>query len=101
MFFPNNKNKSHSLCVSIISTSVVCSQHTMAQKSVVLLHLKAIGEAPALKNAKFKIDGEKTVADVEKFLQKQLKYEGALFLFCGSGFSPTPDQKLQTLFDVR
>lgn len=47
-------------------------------KAVVLLHLKAIGEASALKNAKFKIDGEKTVADVEKFLQKQLKYEGAL-----------------------
>ena len=34
------------------------------QKSVVLIHLKAIGEAPALKNAKFKIDGEKIVADV-------------------------------------
>jgi hypothetical protein len=53
----------------------------MAQKSVVLLHLKAIGEAPALKNAKFKIDGGKTVADVEKFLQKQLKYEGALVCY--------------------
>ena len=48
------------------------------KKNVVLLHLKAIGEAPALKNSKFKIDGEKLVADVEKFLQKQLKYDGAL-----------------------
>jgi hypothetical protein len=27
---------------------------------------------------------------VEKFLRKQLKYEGSIFLFCGSGFSPTP-----------
>lgn len=34
------------------------------QKSVVLIHLKAVGEAPSLKNSKFKIDGEKIVADV-------------------------------------
>ena len=48
---------------------------SLPKKSVVLLHLKAVGEAPALKNAKFKIDGEKVVADVEKFLEKQLKAE--------------------------
>ena len=53
----------------------------MANKSVVLLHLKGIGEAPSLKNAKFKIDGEKAVADVDKFLRKQLKYDGALVSF--------------------
>ena len=35
---------------------------------VVLLHLKAIGEAPSLKNAKFKIDGEKMVADVSCYV---------------------------------
>ena len=48
------------------------------KKAVVLLHLKAVGEAPALKNAKFKIDGEKVVADVEKFLLKQLKSDMAI-----------------------
>lgn len=37
---------------------------------------------------------------VDKFLRKQLKYDSSLFLFCGSGFSPTPDQVLQDLFDV-
>jgi hypothetical protein len=37
---------------------------------------------------------------VEKFLRKQLKYEGSIFLFCGSGFSPTPDQLLQDLYQV-
>lgn len=66
----------------------------------VLVHLRSVGEAPSLKKAKFKIDGLKAISEVEKFLRKQLKYDNALFLFCGSGFSPTPDQLLQYLFDV-
>eukprot|EP01041_Mallomonas_annulata_P000607 gene607-1171_t len=58
----------------------------------VLVHLRSVGEAAALKKSKFKI--------VENFLRKQLKYDGALFIYCGSGFSPTPDQKIGDLFDV-
>ena len=28
-----------------------------------------------------------------------MSHDQALFLYCGSGFSPTPDQNLQDLFD--
>ena len=48
------------------------------KKSMVLLNFKAIGEAPALKKTKFKLDGEKIVADVEKFIQKMINHDGAL-----------------------
>lgn len=63
------------------------------------VHLRSVGEAPSLKKSKFKIDGQKAISEVDKFLRKQLKYDSSLFLFCGSGFSPTPDQVLQDLFD--
>ncbi len=35
------------------------------------------------------------------YLRKKLKHAGPLFVFCGSGFSPTPDQTLIDLYDVR
>lgn len=66
----------------------------------VQVHLRSVGEAAALKKSKFRIDGSKSIYEVEKFLRKQLKHEGSMFLFCGSGFSPTPDQILKDLFDV-
>jgi hypothetical protein len=68
--------------------------------SSVLIHLRSVGEAAALKKAKFKINGDNVVNEVDKFLRKQLKYEGSIYLYCGSGFSPTPDQKLQELYEV-
>jgi hypothetical protein len=73
----------------------------MAEPAGVQVHLRSVGEASALKKSKFRIDGGKSIYEVEKFLRKQLKHEGSIFLFCGSGFSPTPDQILKDLFDVR
>lgn len=69
--------------------------------------LRSVGEAPALKKNKFKISGDKRVLDVEKYLSKlisgPLQSEGdgvnftgkSIYLFCGSGFSPSGDQFLQ------
>ena len=66
----------------------------------VLLFLRPVGEAPALKKGKYKLDGTKCLSDVEKFLRKTLgTVDQGLFLYCGSGFSPTPDQNLQDLYD--
>mmetsp|Transcript_996 Transcript_996/g.1656 ORF Transcript_996/g.1656 Transcript_996/m.1656 type:complete len:118 (-) Transcript_996:1863-2216(-) len=66
----------------------------------VLLYLRSVGEAPALKRNKFKLSGSKQLIEVEKFLRKSLGQEGrAVYLYCGSGFSPTPDQVLQDLYD--
>lgn len=65
----------------------------------VLLHLRAVGSAAPLKHSKFKLSGKKNLFEVEKFLRKQLQHDKQLFLYCGSGFSPTPDQTLQDLYD--
>ena len=56
-------------------------------------------QAPALKKDKFKVDKKITVSKLERFLRKQLRNEEPLFLYCGSGFSPTPDQTLEDLYD--
>lgn len=68
----------------------------------VQVYLRSVGGAAALKKPKFRLDGSKSVLEVTKFLRKQLKLEAtaSLFVFCGSGFSPTPDQVLRDLFDV-
>jgi len=69
----------------------------------VKLFLRSVGSAPALPQQKFKLDGSKTLLEVEKYLMKKLGLQSSdsksLFLYCGSGFSPTPDQVLQDLFD--
>jgi ubiquitin-like protein ATG12 len=64
-----------------------------------LLVLKSVGEATALKHNKFKLNGNKPIVDVEKFLRKQLNHEKALYLYCGSGFAPTPDQLIKDLYE--
>ena len=65
----------------------------------VLLHLRSVGEAPALKRNKFKLSGEKQLIEVERLLKKSIGLDKSVYLYCGSGFSPTPDQQLQDLFD--
>jgi ubiquitin-like protein ATG12 len=69
--------------------------------SKVLLFLRPVGEAPGLKKTRYKLDGSKAIIEVENFLKKTLgmSVNQNLFLYCGSGFSPTPDQNLQDLFD--
>lgn len=77
------------------------NQELTAAGAKVLLQLRSVGDAPALKRNKFKLDGRKAVVDVELFLKKSLGVgaEQALYLYCGTGFSPTPDQSLQDLHD--
>ena len=64
------------------------------------LFLRAMGEAPILKKQKFKLDGTKTILEVEKFLKKSLNVnDKAIYMYCGSGFSPMLDQQLQSLYE--
>ena len=64
----------------------------------ITIHLRSIGGAPTLKQQKFKLKSSNTIYDIEKYLKKALGVQ-SLFLYCGSAFSPTPDQKLKELFD--
>ena len=67
--------------------------------TTVNLFLRPVGEAPALKKAKYRLDGKKCLLDVERFLKKNIGTNQSLFLYCGSGFAPTPNQNLQDLYD--
>lgn len=61
--------------------------------------LRAVGEAPQLKKKELTVSGEKSLLYIETALRVKLKLDRALYLYCGTGFAPTPEQKLQDLFD--
>lgn len=46
------------------------------------IFLRAIGEAPILKKQKFKLDGSKTILEVEKFLKKSLNISDKTIYIC-------------------
>ncbi|CAM6023383.1 unnamed protein product [Sphagnum balticum] len=64
----------------------------------VVVFFKAIGDAPILKQSKFKIGGVEKFAKVIEFLRKQVHRE-TLFVYINSGFSPNPDENIWVLFE--
>jgi ubiquitin-like protein ATG12 len=64
----------------------------------VVVFFKAIGDAPILKQSKFKIGGVEKFAKVIEFLRKQVHRE-TLFVYINSGFSPNPDENIWNLFE--
>ncbi|CAL5348919.1 unnamed protein product [Camellia sinensis] len=65
----------------------------------VVVHLRATGDAPILKQAKFKqfIAGTDKFAKVIDFLRRQLHRE-TLFVYVNSAFSPNPDELVIDLY---
>jgi len=68
------------------------------ETETVVVFLRSLGGAPALKQQKFKLKSCTNIFDIEKYLKKALSVS-SLFLYCGSGFSPSPDQSLKELYD--
>lgn len=68
-----------------------------AQKIPILL--RPIGSAPLLTKNRFHLSGTRQIVEVEKYLRKTIQTDKGLFLYCGTGFSPTPDQQVQDLFE--
>ena len=66
----------------------------------VVVHLRATGDAPILKQSKFKIAGADKFAKVIDFLRRQLHRE-TLFVYVNSAFSPNPDESIIDLYTVR
>ncbi|KAK2990164.1 hypothetical protein RJ640_008428 [Escallonia rubra] len=64
----------------------------------VVVHLRATGDAPILKQAKFKIAGTDKFAKVIDFLRRQLHRE-TLFVYVNSAFSPNPDELVVDLYN--
>ncbi|KAH9321081.1 hypothetical protein KI387_015720, partial [Taxus chinensis] len=68
-----------------------------SRKAVVVL-LKATGDAPILKQSKFKIGATEKFAKVIDFLRRQL-HRDTLFVYINSAFSPNPDETVIDLYD--
>ncbi|KAL9274240.1 Ubiquitin-like protein [Drosera capensis] len=64
----------------------------------VIVHLRATGDAPILKQAKFKISGTDKFVSVIDFLRRQLHRE-TLFVYVNSAFSPNPDELVIDLYN--
>ncbi|XP_062018239.1 ubiquitin-like protein ATG12 [Rosa rugosa] len=64
----------------------------------VVIHLRATGDAPILKQAKFKIPVTDKFAKVIDFLRRQL-HRDTLFVYVNSAFSPNPDELVMDLYN--
>jgi len=71
----------------------------MAAEGKITLLLKAVGDAPILKQKKWTVDGERTVAWLMVFLRKMLETDPSesLYIFVNQSFAPSPDHRLSTL----
>ncbi|CAN0356633.1 ubiquitin-like protein ATG12 [Lampetra fluviatilis] len=71
-----------------------------ARKKVDVL-LKAVGDAPIMKQKKWSVETGKTVAWIIQFVRKYIKCDAAdsLFLYVNQSFAPAPDQDVGTLFE--
>ncbi|KAL3824489.1 hypothetical protein ACJIZ3_020518 [Penstemon smallii] len=65
----------------------------------VVVHLRATGDAPILKQAKFKIAGADKFVKVIDFLCRQL-HRDTLFVYINSAFSPNPDELVTDLYNA-
>ncbi|KAI0495975.1 ubiquitin-like protein ATG12 isoform X1 [Dendrobium catenatum] len=65
----------------------------------VVVHLRATGDAPILKQAKFKTAGTNKFSTVIEFLRRQL-HRDTLFVYVNSAFSPNPDELMIDLYNV-
>ncbi|CAK9134763.1 unnamed protein product [Ilex paraguariensis] len=75
----------------------MASESPSAARKVVV-HLRATGDAPILKQAKFKIAGTDKFIKVIDFLCRQLHRE-TLFVYVNSAFSPNPDELVIDLYN--
>ncbi|KAK8949544.1 Ubiquitin-like protein ATG12 [Platanthera zijinensis] len=77
----------------------MASESPTSERKVVV-HLRATGDAPILKQAKFKTAGTNKFSTVIEFLRRQL-HRDTLFLYVNSAFSPNPDELMIDLYNVR
>ncbi|CAF1934848.1 unnamed protein product [Brassica oleracea] len=88
------------LVVVLIFSLHLSSMATESPSSVrkIVVHLRATGGAPILKQNKFKISGTDKFAKVIDFLGRQL-HSDSLFVYVNSAFSPNPDESVIDLYN--
>ncbi|KAH0927291.1 hypothetical protein HID58_019547 [Brassica napus] len=84
----------------LIASGFVINQpnSTKSLTSSIVVHLRATGGAPILKQNKFKISGTDKFAKVIDFLGRQL-HSDSLFVYVNSAFSPNPDESVIDLYN--
>uniref|UniRef100_A0A8C6SGA1 Ubiquitin-like protein ATG12 n=1 Tax=Neogobius melanostomus TaxID=47308 RepID=A0A8C6SGA1_9GOBI len=63
--------------------------------------LKAVGDAPIMKQKKWSMERGRTVQSLAQFISKFLKFDAneQLFIYVNQSFAPSPDQEVGVLFD--
>lgn len=63
--------------------------------------LKAVGDAPIMKQSKWVVDSKKTIAELTAFVRQYLKVDASesVFLYVNQCFAPSPDQTLANLVE--
>lgn len=72
--------------------------HSSAESKKVVVLFRATGDAPILKQNKFKIGAAEQFGKVVEFLRKQL-HRDTVFCYINSAFSPSPDEIVADLFN--
>ncbi|KAI3919532.1 hypothetical protein MKX01_018355 [Papaver californicum] len=65
----------------------------------IVVHLRETGNAPILKQAKFKIAGTDKFAKVIDFLRRQLHRDTLVSFLSFFAFSPNPDKSVNDLYN--
>uniref|UniRef100_A0A0E0DYK9 Ubiquitin-like protein ATG12 n=1 Tax=Oryza meridionalis TaxID=40149 RepID=A0A0E0DYK9_9ORYZ len=64
----------------------------------VVVHFRSTGNAPQLKQSKFKIGGNEKFLKIIDFLRRQI-HQDTVFLYVNSAFSPNPDELIIDLYN--
>ncbi|KAL6450884.1 ATG12 Ubiquitin-like protein ATG12 [Candida maltosa Xu316] len=78
-------------------------RHTPNQKeedSKIMIRFVPIGSTPSIHPRVFKISSSQTISTLNKFLSKKLKHKELLHLYIQSSFSPLPDERIGTLYEL-
>eukprot|EP00123_Amoebidium_parasiticum_P013794 comp22154_c0_seq1/m.32462 comp22154_c0_seq1/g.32462 ORF comp22154_c0_seq1/g.32462 comp22154_c0_seq1/m.32462 type:complete len:131 (-) comp22154_c0_seq1:105-497(-) len=92
---------------SMSTTATITRPPAQPKKKVspedkVIVRFRAVGNAPIMKQNKFKITAAEQFQAIIDFLRKQLKFSQREQLFCyiNQAFSPSPDEIVRNLFKL-
>ncbi|KAL5199914.1 hypothetical protein ABZP36_021117 [Zizania latifolia] len=69
-----------------------------AEQKKVVVHFRSTGNAPQLKQSKFKIGGNEKFLKIIEFHCRQI-HQDTVFLHLNSAFSPNPDELIIDLYN--
>nr|BAD36194.1 putative autophagy 12a [Oryza sativa Japonica Group] len=83
---------------SSFSVRFFCLTPSRGCAIAVVVHFRSTGNAPQLKQSKFKIGGNEKFLKIIDFLRRQI-HQDTVFLYVNSAFSPNPDELIIDLYN--